>query len=94
MSDDPQMTPKKKGFAAMDKELQQAIARKGGLNVPAENRTFSRDRKLAVEAGRKGGTSVRPQMRSFSQNKDLASRAGRKGGSISSKSPDKDKIDE
>ena len=29
--------------------------RKGGQNVPAEERSFSRDRELAAEAGRKGG---------------------------------------
>ncbi|MBZ6077712.1 general stress protein [Microvirga puerhi] len=44
-----------RGFASMDKERQQEIARKGGESVPAEERSFSKDRDLASEAGRKGG---------------------------------------
>jgi general stress protein YciG len=43
------------GFAAMGDEKQREIARKGGVSVPAEKRTFSQDPKLASEAGRKGG---------------------------------------
>ncbi len=44
-----------RGFAAMDREKQRAIARKGGESVPNEKRSFSQDRTLAAAAGRKGG---------------------------------------
>jgi general stress protein YciG len=46
-----------RGFAAMDKEKQRAIASKGGRSVAPEHRSFSRDRNLAARAGRKGGES-------------------------------------
>ncbi len=45
----------RRGFAAMDKERQREIARKGGASVPDEKRSFSQDRGLAAAAGRKGG---------------------------------------
>ena len=45
----------RRGFAAMDKERQREIARKGGASVPDEKRSFSQDRDLAAAAGRKGG---------------------------------------
>ena len=48
-------TPSRRGFAAMDKERQREIARKGGASVPDEKRSFSQDRDLAAAAGRKGG---------------------------------------
>jgi general stress protein YciG len=51
----PQKTPSRRGFAAMDKERQREIARKGGASVPDEKRSFSQDRDLAAAAGRKGG---------------------------------------
>jgi general stress protein YciG len=44
-----------RGFAAMDRQKQRAIASKGGQSVPPENRSFSRDHGLAAAAGRKGG---------------------------------------
>jgi general stress protein YciG len=44
-----------RGFAAMDKDRQREIARKGGASVPDEKRSFSQDRGLAAAAGRKGG---------------------------------------
>ncbi|HKT53993.1 MAG TPA: general stress protein [Caulobacteraceae bacterium] len=47
--------PARRGFAAMDKERQREIARKGGASVPDEKRSFSQDRDLAASAGRKGG---------------------------------------
>ena len=47
--------PARRGFAAMDKERQREIARKGGASVPDEKRSFSQDRDLAANAGRKGG---------------------------------------
>jgi general stress protein YciG len=72
-----------RGFAAMDREKQREIARKGGANVPRDKRSFARNPTLASEAGRKGGRSVPPQSRSFSQNRSLATEAGRKGGRAS-----------
>jgi general stress protein YciG len=51
----PQKPPSRRGFAAMDKERQREIARKGGASVPDEKRSFSQDRDLAAAAGRKGG---------------------------------------
>ena len=68
--------------------------RKGGQDVPAEERSFSKDRELAAEAGRKGGEhshgghSAGPQhgashqsgQGNFAQNRERASEAGRKGG--------------
>jgi general stress protein YciG len=72
-----------RGFASMDPEKQRAIARKGGLSVPGEKRSFSRSPELAAEAGRKGGQSVDSAKRSFSRNHTLASEAGRKGGHAS-----------
>jgi general stress protein YciG len=48
-----------RGFAAMDKERQQEIARKGGESVAPEDRSFSKDRDLASAAGRKGGQHSR-----------------------------------
>ncbi len=50
-------TPVRRGFAAMDKDRQREIARKGGSSVPAELRSFSQDRDLAANAGRKGGAA-------------------------------------
>jgi uncharacterized protein len=72
-----------RGFASMDPEKQRAIARKGGLSVPAEKRSFSQDAGLAASAGRKGGQSVDPKKRSFSKDHALASAAGSKGGHAS-----------
>jgi general stress protein YciG len=69
-----------RGFASMNPAKQQALARKGGQNVPAEKRTFSRDRALAASAGRKGGEAVPANQRSFSQDRALAVAAGRRGG--------------
>ena len=47
--------PVRRGFAAMNPERRQAIARKGGASVPGEKRAFAKDRDLAASAGRKGG---------------------------------------
>ena len=72
----------KRGFAAMDKAKQRAIASKGGQSVPGDKRSFSRNPDLAAEAGRKGGKSLSPDARSFSQDRSLAAIAGRKGGEV------------
>jgi general stress protein YciG len=55
MSQPGTRTPARRGFAAMDKDRQREIARKGGASVPDEKRSFSQDRDLAAAAGRKGG---------------------------------------
>ncbi len=75
----------RRGFGAMAPERQLEIARKGGRNVPASQRSFSQNRELAKEAGKKGGSSVLPQNRSFSKNRKLAREAGKKGGEKSRK---------
>src|ERR1017187_2236414 len=72
-----------RGFARVNQEKRREIARKGGANVPHENRGFSQNRGLAADARRKGGRAVGPQARSFSRNPKLASEAGRKGGMAS-----------
>ena len=69
-----------RGTAAMDEEQRREIASKGGQNVPAEERSFSKDHELAKEAGKKGGESVPDEKRSFSQDRELAREAGKKGG--------------
>jgi general stress protein YciG len=69
-----------RGFASMDQLKQRAIASKGGRNVPAAKRSFSRNRVLAAAAGRKGGESLPAKGRSFSLNRELAAEAGRRGG--------------
>lgn len=73
----------KRGFAAMDPDRQREIARKGGLAVPPEKRSFSTSRALAASAGSLGGKAVDPSKRSFAQNRDLAVESGRKGGAAS-----------
>lgn len=55
--DDP--APRKKGFAAMDKDRLREICRRGGAGIPAEKRAFSKDRALARTAGAKGGATAR-----------------------------------
>lgn len=82
-----QQTRSKRGFASMDLEKRREIARKGGMSVPSDKRSFSQNADLAADAGRKGGTHVDPSKRSFSQNRDLASEAGRKGGLAAHKRP-------
>ena len=74
--------PKKstRGFASMSPEKRAEIARKGGLSVPAEKRSFAQDPSLAASAGKKGGKAVNPNNRSFARDHALASDAGRKGG--------------
>ena len=65
--------PARRGFAAMDKERQREIARKGGASVPDDKRSFSQDRDLAASAGRKGGEVV-------SNDKQHMKEIGRMGG--------------
>ena len=74
----------KRGFASMTPERRREIASLGGLAVPAEKRSFSRDKQLAVKAGQKGGEAMRPEDRTFSRDKEMARSAGRKGGSAKS----------
>jgi len=56
-SGDGENGSRRRGFAAMDKEKQRAIASKGGRSQGKENNpgNFANDPKRAREAGRKGG---------------------------------------
>ena len=69
-----------RGFASLDAERLREISRKGGSNVAADKRSFSRNPELAAEAGRKGGENQPDTQRSFSLDPSLAAAAGRKGG--------------
>lgn len=75
-----EMPKSRRGFASMSPERRREIARKGGMSVNPENRSFAKDKALASSAGRKGGQNVRPNMRAFSKDRELAVTAGRKGG--------------
>src|SRR2546423_15041946 len=68
------------GNFAKDPRRAAEAGREGGHNVPAEERSFSKDHKLASEA-RKGGHNVPAAERSFSKDHELASEAGRKAAS-------------
>lgn len=70
-----------RGFALLTDERRREIAKRGGLAVPPEKRTYSRDKMTAAEAGRKGGTNVPAERRAFFKDRELAVEAGRKGGS-------------
>ena len=63
-----------RGFAAMDREKQRAIASKGGK---ASGGNFKNDPARAAAAGRKGGEASGGN---FANNRARASEAGRKGG--------------
>lgn len=54
--------------------------RKGGHDLPAEQRSFSKDRELAAEAGRKGGEHSHSG-RSAGSRQDARSTSGQHGGS-------------
>ncbi len=84
-----------RGFASMDEDKQRDAARKGGRNVPDQERSFSKDHELASDAGRRGGESRgssasagtdkqrgegRDREGNFAQDRERASEAGRKGG--------------
>jgi general stress protein YciG len=73
----------------MDPVKQREIARKGGLSVPAERRSFSQNTELASKAGQKGGRAVAPENRTFSRDHALAAEAGVKGGHASHSSKSK-----
>lgn len=81
MANKPKAGPKAlRGFALLPKEQLREICRKGGLAMPAEKRSFSKDPELARRAGQIGGRSIPAGKRSFSKDKALASAAGRAGG--------------
>jgi general stress protein YciG len=63
-----------RGFAAMDREKQRAIASKGGK---ASGGNFKNDPARAAAAGRKGGEASGGN---FAHNRERAAEAGRKGG--------------
>lgn len=64
----------------MPRGFSKEACRKGGLNMPAERRSFFVNKELAREAGRKGGRNVKPQDRTFSKDRLFAQSAGRRGG--------------
>jgi len=70
--EDTRIAPR--GFAAMDREKQRAIASKGGK---ASGGNFKNDPARAAAAGRKGGEASGGN---FANNRARASEAGRKGG--------------
>lgn len=74
------MARKPQGFATLSSDERKAIARLGGLAVPASKRTFAVNRELAAEAGSTGGKNIPDEKRGFAVNRELASAAGRKGG--------------
>lgn len=55
-----------------------AAVKKGGANVPAAKRAFSKNKSLASSAGKKGGLNVPPHKRTFAQNPALARAAALK----------------
>lgn len=63
-----------RGFAAMDRDKQRAIASKGGK---ASGGNFKNDPARAAAAGRKGGEASGGN---FANDRARASEAGRKGG--------------
>lgn len=50
-------TTANRGFASMEPGRRRDIARKGGVSVPPEKRSFSQNRELASEAGQKGAAA-------------------------------------
>ena len=74
------------GNFANDPARAAEAGRKGGHNVPDEERSFSKDRELASEAGRKGGEhshgggGAQHNPGNFAQDRERAAEAGRKGG--------------
>jgi general stress protein YciG len=65
-------SPKKRGFAAMDRERQRAIASEGGRAAHQKGTAHEFSPEEAREAGRKGGMAV-------SGNRAHMSAIGRKG---------------
>lgn len=63
----------RRGFAAMNQELQREIARLGGRAAHEKGTAHEWDRSEAAAAGRKGGQSV-------SRNRQHMAEIGRKGG--------------
>ena len=80
------------GNFANDREKASEAGRKGGHNVAAEDRSFSRNPGLAAEAGRKGGEARGGSYDrdedeggndgNFGHDRQRASEAGRKGGHL------------
>lgn len=69
-----QVTPEKRGFAAMDAARQREIAAKGGHQSGGN---FRNDPQRAASAGRKGGQNSGGN---FRHDRARAAEAGRKGG--------------
>jgi uncharacterized protein len=69
-----------RGFAAMDKEKQRAIASKGGKAAHAKGTAHRFTAEEASEAGRKGGRAAHARGTAHRFTAEEASKAGRKGG--------------
>jgi general stress protein YciG len=61
MSEKPNSSKQKRGFALLSPERRRAIAKQGGEAVPAERRAFAQSRELAAKAGSIGGGKSRPK---------------------------------
>jgi general stress protein YciG len=68
-----EVSPRKRGFGAMDPEKQRAIARKGGKSAHAQGRAHQFGKDEARAAGQKGGHAV-------SKNREHMAAIGRAGG--------------
>jgi general stress protein YciG len=73
-----------RGFAAMDKEKQRAIASKGGRAAHQKGTAHEFTSEEARAAGRKGGQAAHAKGTAHEFTPDEARAAGRKGGSAHS----------
>lgn len=70
----------RRGFAAMDPEMQREIARRGGRAAHAVGTAHKWTSEEAREAGRKGGTNAHASGRAHEFTVEEAREAGRRGG--------------
>lgn len=70
----------RRGFAAMDREKQKAIASKGGKAAHAKGSAHEFTPDQAREAGRKGGRVAHERGTAHEFTQEEAREAGRKGG--------------
>lgn len=70
----------KRGFAAMSREMNREIARRGGKNAHANGKAHRFTSEEAREAGRKGGRNANERGRAHRFTSEEAAAAGRKGG--------------
>lgn len=70
----------RRGFAAMDKEKQRAIASKGGKSAHAQGVAHTFTPAQAKAAGRKGGRAAHARGKAHRFTHEQAVEAGKKGG--------------